>query len=69
MAVDKFSGVPDMAGITVTPLLEGRTSLEDTLARFDEQVAQYEPRELRKKLKKRLGNLRVNIDGALEGQV
>lgn len=66
MAVDKFSSVTDFA---ITPLLKGQTLLEDTLARFDEQVSTQEPGEIRRRLKKRLGNVRVNINGQFESEV
>jgi len=61
MAVDKFSGaVPEMTAVVT------RTLLEETLARFDEEVAQNDPDIIRQRLKKHLGNLRVNINGDIE---
>jgi hypothetical protein len=67
MAVDKFSGIPDAsAGLISSPLLEGRILLEETLARFDEQVAANSPTEIRRRLRKKLSNVRVNINGDIE---
>lgn len=60
MAVDKFSGTfsPDFLAT-----FNSRISLEDTLARFDEQVARLSPDVLRHRLKSGLGDMQVNING------
>ncbi len=63
MAVDKFSGSsPNL----VVNLLTGGVTLEDTLARFDEQVSHLDPIEFRKRLKKGLSHVQVNINGLNE---
>jgi len=58
MAVDKFSGTPNFVQI-----LNTRAALEDTLARFDEQCARQEPSTIRQRLRKRLHDIQVNING------
>ena len=61
MAVDKLAG--PMMFPNLIAILHSQESLEDTLARFDEQLASCPPDIIRKRLKKRLSNLRVNIHG------
>jgi hypothetical protein len=62
MAVDKFYEAP------ANPLASmlGRVSLEATIARFNEQVAQYTPDVIRKRLKNRLGEVQVHISNQAE---
>ncbi len=58
MAVDKFSGtIPNFA------ILTSRVTLEDTLARFDQQVSRLTPDVFRSRLKKGLSDVHVNING------
>lgn len=64
MAIDKFSGTPFKP---IMAMLDSRVSLEDTLARFDEQVSQHTPDVIRKRLKRRVGKVRININGQLDG--
>lgn len=59
MAVDKFSGCPS----SFVQVLNGRVSLEDALARFAEQCSRHEPSVLRKRLRKHLADVKVNING------
>ena len=61
MAVDKFSGTALFPNFLT--ILSSRESLENTLARFDEQVAHHTPDVIRKRLKKKLSNIVVNING------
>lgn len=59
MAVDKFSGSPS----TFVQILNGRVSLENALAQFAEQCSRHEPSVLRKRLRKHLADVKVNING------
>jgi hypothetical protein len=59
MAVHKFSGIPSPNFVA---MFNSRTSLQDTLDRFDEQVSRLSPDELRQRLKT-IGDVQVNIDG------
>ena len=61
MAVDKLAGPTTFPNFMT--ILSSRESLEEALARFDEQVTRHSPDVIRKRLKKRLCNLRVNING------
>ena len=61
MAVDKVCGSPNFVQILST-----RVSLEDTLARFSEQCSKAAPSVIRKRLKKRLHAIQVNINGREE---
>lgn len=56
MAVDKLSGTPNFVQI-----LSSRVSLEDALARFDEQCSRHEPSIIRQRLKKHLIGMKINI--------
>lgn len=60
MAVNKFSGIPSPDFVAI---FNSRTSLEDTLARFDEQVSRLPPDVVRHRLKTGLGDVQVNING------
>jgi hypothetical protein len=57
MAVDKLSGTPNFVQI-----LSSGVSLEDALARFDEQCSRHEPSVIRKRLRKHLTDVQINID-------
>ena len=61
MAVDKLSGLGTFPNFMT--VLNSRESLEDTLAQFDEQLARCTPDVIRRRLKKKLSNIRVNITG------
>jgi hypothetical protein len=63
MAVDKHR-ISESSNFV--QILSSRVSLEDTLARFDEQCSRYEPNVIRTRLKKRLSDVRVNINGREE---
>jgi hypothetical protein len=57
MAIDKVSGVsPNFAAI-----FNSGVSLEDALNRLDEQVARYTPDVVRKRLKRGLANVQLEI--------
>ncbi len=56
MAVDKVAVFPSFM-----TSLNSRISLEDTLARFDEQMAKYTPDVIRKRLRKKISDIKVNI--------
>ena len=61
MAVDKFSG----SGLDVASLLS-RTLLENTIARFDELMATHDRKVIRRRLKERIGDVEVNLNGQRE---
>jgi hypothetical protein len=61
MAVDKFSGTAAFPNFLA--ILSSRKSLENTLAQFEEQVAIHPPDVIRKRLRKRLSDIRINING------
>jgi hypothetical protein len=58
MAVDKFSG-----NTPILAILTSRVTLEDTLARFDQQVSRLPPEVFRSRLKRGLADVQVNING------
>ena len=64
MAVDKLAGPAAFPNFMA--ILSSRDSLEQALARFDEQVAHYTPDVVRKRLRNKLCNLRGNINGGHE---
>lgn len=55
MAVDKFSGIANSNAIL------SRVSLEEVLARFDEQVSSHEPKTIRERLRRRLKTIVVDL--------
>lgn len=64
MAVNKLVGTaPDFGALIV-----GRIALEETLARFDEQVTQFGPETIRERLRKKLSEkLNPAIDDTKKG--
>lgn len=60
MAVDEVSRAATFPNFVT--ILSSKKSLEETLARFDEQLALHTPDVIRKRLRKRLCNVKMNID-------
>ena len=58
MAIDKLYGAIDDISSAIS-----RTLLEDTIAKFDAQLATCDRKSLRDKLRSRLANIEINING------
>ena len=63
MAIDKLYGINDI------PAIISRTMFEDTIAKFDEELANIDRSVIKKRLKKRLAKLKININGDQEENI